>query len=629
MLQYTCVCLKANLILFKGGKRQLMKKSLILTVAAATLLAVSCGKGSGGQKSWDKDAKAFMMQHLGEVLPYAAFDADSFSFEPDVDYYPEDGVVYGEFYVSDDNDKDIFSNYGKSLEKAGWTLEVPNESRSSGEEYYYKETKNGAEAYVSFAYVVPEEGDNFNPGNVLYCEFVYEPQLLESVSFDEAEKLYSDNKIKIDLPELVKAPEEDPEVRLAEGEGEGEGEEPEATGFVKLVSYGRGSVTYDIYGVELADFEAFGAQMEDAGWTIEDYYGDLRCAYGETLARAYLQDYTDFDGSVRFEFYVLDTKISFADVVSAYKDEGINVTIPDLTGEGFTYDISGPNYMVDGISDEEIDAWAASLNTAGWNLAQDSYGDYAGRFGKTLATLEVESFWGMWYISFGLAEPAVWPAEEIAADLAAQECTDPLPAFEGEALSFSYVASQTAHQVVMQVGAGNEEAAIASYATTLKTAGFTEAGVDTYGDMHYLSPNGQYDVCAWDGNTAGTPKPGYVFVDIAFPKKAGFINKAIKDMYAANGIEGVTLPDFTSFEDDFVTESSADNGYQFYLSGDHVEAILTLLEPLFNIPETPSATYGYECIYKTNSYIEFDVMSLTSGGSTYTKVTAYYATWNA
>ena len=129
-----------------------MKKSLILTVAATALLAVSCGKGSGGQKSWDKDAKAFMTQHLGEVLPYVAFDANSFVFEPEVDYYPDEGVVYGNFQMSDDNDKNLLTNYGKSLEKAGWTLAVPNESRSLGEgedeyETYRKETKSGANCF--------------------------------------------------------------------------------------------------------------------------------------------------------------------------------------------------------------------------------------------------------------------------------------------------------------------------------------------------------------------------------------------------------------------------------------------------------------------------------------------------
>ena len=367
--------------------------------------------------------------------------------------------------------------------------------------------------------------------------------------------------------------------------------------------------------------------MVEAGWTaeIDEDYGDYYLNYGETLARASLIENVYY-GYISFTFYVLSTEFSFADVVSAYADEGITVKIPDFKGEGFTYSFSAAGGVAfSNITSTELATWVSALSFNGWSLAQDSYGDYSGRFGRTRATIRISDYsaYGFFAVYFDLSEEAVWPAEEIAADFAAQEepVTDTLPEFEGVALAYRYYAAGATHQLTIEVGAGYEADAITSYQATLVAAGFTDNGTDDFGDKHFLSPNGDFDVSIWDGNDASTPNPGFVYVDIAFPRKPGYITRELQKVVDNRHYSSeVTLPDFSSLEQYFYYEQPGTTAYRFYLSGDHVQDVLALMADSFDIPETPSASYGYECYYKTNDNVEIDVMLYNNA---YTMITLY------
>ena len=103
-----------------------------------------------------------------------------------------------------------------------------------------------------------------------------------------------------------------------------------------------------------------------------------------------------------------------------------------------------------------------------------------------------------------------FPAETVAALLEYYGTFAELPAPEFAAESYTVYGTQ----LKVEVGEGNEEGAISSYQGTLVAAEYVSAGPDQWGDEHYTSPNGELDVCIWDGNTASTPAPGFVYIDL-------------------------------------------------------------------------------------------------------------------
>lgn len=92
-----------------------------------------------------------------------------------------------------------------------------------------------------------------------------------------------------------------------------------------------------------------------------------------------------------------------------------------------------------------------------------------------------------------------WPLEEIAAfigeDLAAQ-----IPVYRND-IVYNVSASSYADFIISCV-VDNKAQAAADYRAILLEAEWTENGVDSYGDMHYLSPSGRLDVNPTDGYTS-------------------------------------------------------------------------------------------------------------------------------
>ena len=91
-------------------------------------------------------------------------------------------------------------------------------------------------------------------------------------------------------------------------------------------------------------------------------------------------------------------------------------------------------------------------------------------------------------------DPSIWPADKIAQLLGAS-VTDTVLPVEG-AISFdAYAGSYSTVQIA--VNCADATALLATYTAALLEAGWTEAGADDYGDMHYTSPNAQLDLCPW------------------------------------------------------------------------------------------------------------------------------------
>jgi len=260
------------------------------------------------------------------------------------------------------------------------------------------------------------------------------------------------------------------------------------------------------------------ADLLAAGYTElgEDSWGDMHyaspndeldvCVYASSLYGYVFADVEIIEHPIPVE------SVPFDDVIEAFAGLGVEVVIPNYEGDGLSYLLDGATYYIYGSSEEGMEAFAASMKEAGWVLEQDFAGDYEGSFGETDAKVAIQNYLedegGAIVVSFGY-EASQWPAEEIAEDLAKYGVTDVLPAYSGEATGYYYNASYKQLSFMPSV---SEASAVATYQADLLAAGYTEAGADTYGDMHYTSPNGQLDVCAWKGSDAGAS--GYVIIDI-------------------------------------------------------------------------------------------------------------------
>ena len=176
-----------------------------------------------------------------------------------------------------------------------------------------------------------------------------------------------------------------------------------------------------------------------------------------------------------------------------------------------------------------------------------------------------------------------------------------LPDFSGTATSVEFMEEYNCLDIA--VGAGNEAAGVATYqADLLATGDFVEGEEDEYGDMHYISADGYYDVCPWDSTTNTTPIDGHVYVQLnpSFPNYEGksfplqFVNNYLNALPAY----GFTLSKangdaFSALASNFVSYLTYDsNDFPMYVvgfEGDISDQVIAVIEPIIT-----EAGYEYD-----------------------------------
>ena len=117
---------------------------------------------STGESGWPVFAEEDMLYYLGEILPYAQYNAETLYSEYDPTY---ESLGMGMYYLGDDNENDVLtSDYASKLTAKGYVLDS---------EYgtYDKTLADGAVLSVSFDYF--EADDDYNAGNEIEVYIYY------------------------------------------------------------------------------------------------------------------------------------------------------------------------------------------------------------------------------------------------------------------------------------------------------------------------------------------------------------------------------------------------------------------------------------------------------------------------
>ncbi len=294
----------------------------------------------------------------------------------------------------------------------------------------------------------------------------------------------------------------------------------EGEGFSYVVDLGYSSfVDITVNGADADDLPAYKTILETAGWTVT-----ANSASNYTAKKAFADGIAKivFAYSSSFGFYIdpyyakepLPITAWPADLIAAaFTAKGTTAfAVPALEGEGYQYAVND-TYIdsygvfivsVTGPAASDMPTYQAAFETAGWTVTYDSTEDeYMAT--KTLADGIARV---MFYFYNGKANiqiylvkdplpTATWPTEDLATLFDTLGYTIALPEFAGEATGFQLFNNEYGTYVLVSVEAGTEAAAVASYQATLATATFVETWRDSYGDMRYVSPTGQYAVCVY------------------------------------------------------------------------------------------------------------------------------------
>ena len=258
-------------------------------------------------------------------------------------------------------------------------------------------------------------------------------------------------------------------------------------------------------------------------------------------------------------------EISSEHGVSITLDKGTNTNAPKYYDSGTAIRIYGGNTFTvaapeggslssivlsyTGSNEVSVDVGEFNAETQTWTAPEGGAESVTFTIGGTsghikLASMEIN---GLALPGGSTIEPAEFPLEELNAAVAELGTSATIPAFSGTASAYEF--DDEASYLYMNVGSGNEEAAIAQYQADLVAAGYTAIGTDTYGDMNYLSPNGELVAIVWQSSTAGY---------IALEWK----------LYVAPA---------TSFPLEEVNAFLSENGFGFTLSQDVADALTALL----------------------------------------------------
>ena len=442
---------------------------------------------------WAPAIETEMWQYIGEGLPFADFNSETIYH-----HYSED---YHAYIVGDDNENNMLENYNWKLLDAGWTFD-------DEEDLYVKETMNGT-MRLDFDYY--EATSSYDAGNEIVVYLPYDDAYFAANGFEKVEGWPADVIELAYEEEYVFGPINENGVWYTN---------------YTTSEYSDGTMRTRGYLVTEGDFvdEAEDALLS-AGFYFEDYYGDweLEDDWYSYLYLSLDRDYTFIKFYGAYKTIPVEPHTAAeasAAIVDFFANNDIVVDVPDYeTADpeayfGFRDASAADAFEVDvynSDADEMFD-FVVELEAAGWVISDGEYdGDYVANFGDTYAQIDVQDWidysYGCVRLICSVLTPAEFPAETVAADLAAMGITDEVPPFPGFASAYNYYAP--GHQLQILGRAGEEEANVALYQAAFEAAGYTEAGL-VQGEMHYTSPSGLLDVCVW---CYPAQYPGYVVVD--------------------------------------------------------------------------------------------------------------------
>ena len=410
-----------------------------------------------------------------EVVP--AFEADYYQY----DYWYNAIYCYTDSYTAE-------ADYTKILNDAGWTLQ------EADDDGYFGAVAPDNRYMIKYGYDSDYGDLDIYFGNVNFWN---------SDLIDEFFEKYDSEGF--DVPAFE-----------AEGAYFSFSEGSNNEDYFELEMYEYMYATMLVYPVTSSDVAAYLTKLQNNDWSVtgsDDEYSATVAVDSKHLARIdieYDSYYEEVEITIHFALEDVITSEFPADKIAAALGSKVTDTVPAYTGanKGFQFlsDSYGTGvivYVDEGTETASVNAYIQILGEANYTEAgTDYFGDplFASPNNQIIVGVYT-ALSGQFTITFEAnLEPASFPSEDIAAlltELGVTTDANALPAVDGaddyeldERSGYFYVRSTFASS-----SAANS--ALTSYVADLKTAGFTEGGLDSDGDMNYDSPNKQFYVCPY------------------------------------------------------------------------------------------------------------------------------------
>lgn len=312
----------------------------------------------------------------------------------------------------------------------------------------------------------------------------------------------------------------------------GEADDGSAFAVEKAVSTSSGDRFVYVY-VEFDEEDGFYAEAYDP--YIYSFPSDALAAFFDDY-EATPFDVPAIDGADYYQFYEDDYNFLY---LMFEMEDYINAT---LAGFGCTAN--------------DFTAYLGTLTAAGWEYeAQEYEGStyYECELETDAGVAHMDAMYSSEFEAIGLTIYAymtaadidpdttyeTWPAS-IVAQLLGSEVTDVLPPYAGDNNGFQILNDSYGTAVLVLVEDGTETAARDAYKETLKAAGFSENGVDGFGDQIFLSPNEQFEVTPYFGTTGSMTiafeavKPAVAWPTESVASAVGALATGITDVVPAS-----------------------------------------------------------------------------------------------
>ena len=344
-----------------------MKKGLVLTVTAAALLAVSCGKG--GSKPAEKGFK------LTEAVEFYASEGVANVTLPNYVAESEDAeITFSDSWVESsgwfraditNSTKKEMNAFADSLSAKGWTVGA---GRYTGD---YLATFGDTRANMYVENWLEEDA------NCIRLIFWLSEEKLTIFPSDEVEAFFTASGIEnVDVKDYAIAG-------------------ADAYFVLRPVSYG--ILEVQVYGSSATEMAAYAALLGNNGWNVGpgEYTGDYLATFGETLATVEIQDWINYSyACVRLLFYVgeePDLTFPFSKVVNFFGENDYEIPATAWPELSFSEDVTflysddwaaffgGPDVYVYGCTAAEIAKVAEDLVDNDWELVNydEEEGDYS------------------------------------------------------------------------------------------------------------------------------------------------------------------------------------------------------------------------------------------------------------